>query len=341
MILPSSLDHPGIAHKVASQIHAFKRKFSTSFIYFNYRQNGSRFNLFIDYLRFNITCCARIIVTDRVYARYNAKFPMIHFISALASIFKPIDLEMNIHYSTELKFLNRPIELFFHRVTIGCLRFFPVRFVCMTPEISTGLGNMNVAVSRRIVIQNGCAPFAEASVSHTASSLTYEVVRFKKDYEKIAVFIGQNFPWHGLDRIIDIFTSYSQIGVVIIGPIPDIDPPKNIRFLGPVAHSALPSLLGLFDFAIGTFAWERIGIHEGCPLKTRDYLISGLPVLVNYIESASSIPELSPYIVHYGDRPDAIHHIANLSYHSVDISKYAQTLLSWDNVLAPLWLTKS
>jgi hypothetical protein len=63
------------------------------------------------------------------------------------------------------------------------------------------------------------------------------------------------------------------------------EPPKNV-----VLHGALPTdqyvrIMQRADAGIGTLALHRNGMSEASPLKVREYLASGLPVIIGYTDT--------------------------------------------------------
>ena len=76
------------------------------------------------------------------------------------------------------------------------------------------------------------------------------------------VFIGQaGYPWHGVDKIIRL---------------------ANLHLHGKLNRSQYEQILQISDCAIGTLALHRKGMKEVSPLKVREYLAYGLPVIIAY-----------------------------------------------------------
>ncbi len=96
--------------------------------------------------------------------------------------------------------------------------------------------------------------------------------------------------WHGLDKLLrfadrhrdalwlDVFGNYdsAEFGNV----------PPNVRFHGMKSRQELEDILETADVGIGTLALHRNGMNEACPLKTRQYLASGLPIVYAYTDPA-------------------------------------------------------
>lgn len=99
------------------------------------------------------------------------------------------------------------------------------------------------------------------------------------------VFLGSSgTPWHGLDRIGELAALLQETAVDIIGfdrsEWTSTDaPPGNLVFHGRLTRDRYQPLLQQATIALGTFGLYRKGMHEACPLKVREYLALGLPVI--------------------------------------------------------------
>ncbi len=94
-------------------------------------------------------------------------------------------------------------------------------------------------------------------------------------------------PWHGVERIAELAALFPAMGFDIVG----IDGPawrtqtgrsslpSNVKLHGYLSPAAYAPLMVGAVAAIGTLALYKNGMHEGCPLKVREYLASGLPVI--------------------------------------------------------------
>jgi glycosyltransferase involved in cell wall biosynthesis len=102
------------------------------------------------------------------------------------------------------------------------------------------------------------------------------------------IFIGSaGSPWHGLERIAELASLFPDIGFDIVGidarawrtqtaqPIP----PENVTLHGFLSPSAYAPLMTGAVAAIGSLALYKNGMQEACPLKVREYLALGLPVI--------------------------------------------------------------
>lgn len=96
------------------------------------------------------------------------------------------------------------------------------------------------------------------------------------------VFMGtEGQPWHGVDKVLWLAAQLPEWRFDLIG-IHTVTAPANVFLHGVLSENDYRRILSQADVAIGTLALHRIGMHEACPLKTRAYLASGLPVIIGY-----------------------------------------------------------
>jgi len=101
------------------------------------------------------------------------------------------------------------------------------------------------------------------------------------------VFVGTaRTPWHGLGRIAEIARLFPDWSFDIVGddaktwPSDSTAPiPSNLVLHGTLPRERYLPLLASATVALGTFELFRKGMHEACPLKVREYLALGLPVI--------------------------------------------------------------
>lgn len=109
------------------------------------------------------------------------------------------------------------------------------------------------------------------------------------------LFIGSTYtPWHGLERVAELAALFPEIGFDVIGCTQEewrritaaaAAPPANVLFHGSLSRARYEPLAHAATFALGTFGLYRKGMQEACPLKVREYLALGLPVLAAYSDT--------------------------------------------------------
>jgi len=106
------------------------------------------------------------------------------------------------------------------------------------------------------------------------------------------IFSGTNFsprntnpyPWHGVDKIFYLASQLPECDFTIVGlssPVSETLPP-NVTVNGLLTGKSYDVLFDGIDVAISTLALHRKKMNEACPLKTREYLARGLPVIIGY-----------------------------------------------------------
>lgn len=96
------------------------------------------------------------------------------------------------------------------------------------------------------------------------------------------VFVGSaGQAWHGLDQILLMAAELKECDFHIVGDLVH-DAPSNVRSYGHVGWDELDKIYRKMDFGIASLALHRIGVNEITPLKTREYLAYGLPVIGAY-----------------------------------------------------------
>lgn len=108
------------------------------------------------------------------------------------------------------------------------------------------------------------------------------------------ISIGNNAPWHGWDKLIRLLPKINQyrempINFFIIGDGPGIESLKqyvnenvlenNVLFLGKQNRENYVSFISQCDLGVSSLSWELIGVQVASPLKSREYICCGIPVV--------------------------------------------------------------
>lgn len=121
------------------------------------------------------------------------------------------------------------------------------------------------------------------------------------------VFIGTgDMPWHGLDEIVKLARAATELQFDIIGTQKkeSDQAPSNVKYHGQLTREEYQPILNSADIAIGSAACFRKKMQEACPLKTREYLANGIPVVLPYKDTA--IGKEYPWALKIGNRPGAL-----------------------------------
>lgn len=96
------------------------------------------------------------------------------------------------------------------------------------------------------------------------------------------------YYWHGVEKLITLAKNHPDLIIEVAGydHIPGItDIPNNLKLLGYLQGVEYKQALARADISLGTLALHRKGMQEACPLKTREYLAYGIPMVIPYIDS--------------------------------------------------------
>lgn len=103
------------------------------------------------------------------------------------------------------------------------------------------------------------------------------------------VFIGSTGnPWHGVDKLVALMRLFPDIHLDIVGydSLRDLEPlPGNISLHGFLALQEYRKVLSAADVAVSSLALHRVGLEEASPLKSRECLAFGLPLVVPYVDT--------------------------------------------------------
>jgi len=99
-------------------------------------------------------------------------------------------------------------------------------------------------------------------------------------------FIGNpGYPWHGVDKLVTLARLVPDVQLEIIGydSLPEFGPlPENLHLHGYLPAAEYKNILGGADAAISSLGLHRIGLEEASPLKSRECLALGLPLVLAY-----------------------------------------------------------
>jgi hypothetical protein len=128
------------------------------------------------------------------------------------------------------------------------------------------------------------------------------------------VFLGQpGCPWHGLDKLAALARARPGWHLDVVGPdrseVPD--PPTNLAVHGSLSVEQYRPILARADIGVGTLALHRKNMDEASPLKVREYLATGLPVITGYRDT--DFPGAPPFLLQLPNTEDNVtSHLAEL-----------------------------
>ncbi|MBI5950550.1 MAG: glycosyltransferase family 4 protein [Chloroflexi bacterium] len=103
------------------------------------------------------------------------------------------------------------------------------------------------------------------------------------------VFIGTpGYLWNGVDKMVALAMLVPDVHIDIVGysELPECEPlPENITLHGYLSMGEYQKILASADVAISSLALHRKQMEEASPLKSRECLAFGLPLIVAYIDT--------------------------------------------------------
>jgi glycosyltransferase involved in cell wall biosynthesis len=193
------------------------------------------------------------------------------FLPPLWPVLRKYPLVMEMNGSPQEYVLRRARARAYYRWSGDHLLSYVDGFVCVARELADR--DVLVALNRpRIVIGNGIELDA------------FPVLPEPGNARPRGVFLGgPRLPWHGVDKIVDLAGHLPEMDFDVVGPSADelgSSLPPNITVHGFLGRDEYESVLARADFAIGTLALHRTNLDEATPLKLREYLAFGLPVVL-------------------------------------------------------------
>jgi glycosyltransferase involved in cell wall biosynthesis len=208
---------------------------------------------------------------DIIYFRYAYHSP------GLPSLFRtiPAVAELNSDDTREYALTLGPIKNIYHlatrrRVLRRIAGFCPVTF-----ELASLLSSFGAPIK---TIGNGI-PLSDFVPLPPAQARTAP---------PRLIFIGtEGSPWHGLERLAELADLFPGWSIDVIGISAEawvkqtngLVIPPNVTLHGRLNHADYMPLLREATAAVGSLALYKNGMHEACPLKVREYLALGLPVI--------------------------------------------------------------
>lgn len=110
----------------------------------------------------------------------------------------------------------------------------------------------------------------------------YSIIKSENKDSKVNLcFLGSpNQPWHGVDIIQDLAKKLPNYVFHIIGS--DGENTENLKYHGYLSKEHYLEILKKCSIAIGSLALYRNGLIQACPLKVREYLLGGFPIIIGY-----------------------------------------------------------
>lgn len=227
---------------------------------------------------FNRIVAAKLLVKavraynpDVIYLRLGMYVYPVHGLANIA----PLIGETNTNDLTQHEGLGK-IYALYNRLTRGIL-----------------LRRLNglVAVSRELAQASAFAGFYKPTrvIANGIDLENFEPLPAPSNSTPRLAFIGNpGYLWHGVDKLVTLARLIPDIHLDVIGydNLPGFDIlPENFHLHGYLSAGEYKAILGKADAAIGSLGLHRIGLEEASPLKSRECLALGLPLVLAYIDT--------------------------------------------------------
>jgi glycosyltransferase involved in cell wall biosynthesis len=208
---------------------------------------------------------------DLVYLRYD------RFVPPFGRILRgfPTIVEINGDDREEARLKSRRASLY-----NGINRWAVLRsargIVCVTNELASSK-RISAFTGPTVVIGNGVDL---AAVPHLPAP---------RNVRPRLAFLGtRGESWQGVDKVAALARAMPDCDFDVVGYTErDLDaaPPDNLTVYGRLTRAQYEQVLAKVDVGIGTLALHRKGMEEASPLKVREYLAHGIPVVAGYDDS--------------------------------------------------------
>ncbi len=208
---------------------------------------------------------------DVIYLRMAMYVYPVHLLTRIA----PVVGEINTNDLEQHKELGTVLSLY-NRLTRGILLKRVSGLVSVTDELARDTSYSAYRKPMR-VISNGI----DLSAFQPLDAPNNEMPRL--------VFIGTpGYSWHGVDKLVELARTFPDLHIDIVGyeQLPEHQPlPSNLTLHGYLNADGYKKVMAACDLAISTLALYRKGMEEACPLKTRECLAYGLPMVLPYVDT--------------------------------------------------------
>lgn len=208
---------------------------------------------------------------DIIYLRYGM---YVYPIQKLASI-APLVEELNTNDLVQHQRLGKLYSLY-NRFTRSLLIRRTSGLVCLSNELATKPHNVKFKKPTKVI---GDGIDLDNILPLPAP----------ENAQPRVAFIGSpDSPWQGVDKLVQLAQSFPDLSIHLIGydRVDGFDSlPENLYLYGYLNTMDYVNTLKTMDCAISSLGLHRISLTESSPLKTRECLALGLPMVLPYIDT--------------------------------------------------------
>ncbi len=242
---------------------------------------------------------------DIIYLRFGLYSYPLHRLFKIAPTVLEVNSDDRVEYSTRGKFFY-----WLNRLTRGLIFGSVAGVIAPTRELT------------RIHPLKNNQPVAVISNGVDVDSV--EILPPPKNEKPVLTLVGSpGMDWHGMDKLIRFAQINPDVIVNIVGySTKDVDMPipANATMHGYLSYGQIRDVLAKTDVACGTLALHRKNMQEACPLKVREAVLYGLPLLLAYHDTDLSDLNL-PAILQIPNTED------NLTTYAEQIRKFVYAMM--------------
>ena len=261
--------------KILNELKCIYKIIKTNNDIYLIRYNNSR-NLFL----FLLICCLKL----------KKKKIIIDVPTPITNYLKELDLNS-----------NKSLQIILIKVITYILGPLPFLLSDLVVHYAKESTFFNPKYVKTILIGNGID--SSEIISIVNSKKQFDITN-KYDLDNInflnLVSIGSIAPWHGWDKLINMLTKINEtrqlpIRYYIIGDGMELDTlkklvyfnklEKSVFFLGKMKREEYVPFISSCDLGIGSLGWERVGVKVASPLKSREYICCGIPVVFSAFDT--------------------------------------------------------
>lgn len=188
---------------------------------------------------------------------------------------------------------------------------FTYLYVKFTRKMLLSSAKAFISVSRELAEKNKIHNNRNKVISNGHESSTH-LARSSHSNIRL-VFTGTHKPWHGQDKLLRLAASIPEFEFHIVGNFPQIGSAANVIYHGERTNKETLAIISECDIGVSSLALHRAGLSEASPLKSREYLAMGLPIIIAYNDTDLSEED---FVLNIGNTE------TNVEDHITEIKKF-------------------